>query len=493
MTCPSSGSACAPRWPNSPTSSSGVSSRPTVTPPGGASPSATAFPRDPPPTPGSLRSGARRPPRSRAVGGAGGHDRARRRGLLRRRPLAAGLGAAPGAPAARRRVGRHRRLDAGAARAAGSVRRVACGWATSPIASLLGLTLGTLVGKLLVLRLVALLGAFAVWWQSRRRSAGARPLGRRGAGAAGRRVVQLLGAPGAGAARAGDRHGRRRPPAGGSRLIGGLVVLVTGVLPVAAASWQSDDVPAVLRRWSRVAMAAVAVLVVTGTVQAWRGVGAWAAMTTTTYGRLVLVKVGLLVVVLVGAEHEPASRGRARARRVDRAGPGGRAGSGDRAGHVGGSSCGAGRPRGASAGSDAAAASAPPPALGRLRLSVAVEACLLVVVLGVTAALVATVPGWQASPPRTRPRRPPATRRATWCRCASSSTRCGSATRRSASTRPAPTGHAAARGSLGVADAAGGSAWGPSWRRAAPREPAAPRCSSPCPIRAGGRSSSGCR
>ncbi len=149
--------------------------------------------------------------------------------------------------------------------------------------SLLGLTLGTLVGKLLVLRLVALLGAFAVWWQSRRRSAAP---GRWdvAAGAAAAESFSFSGhqgqgpvAPvtatvdaatcwrqpsGSGACRAPHRaRARRRGPLADRRCPGRAPAVVAG------------------------AMAAVAVLVVTGTVQAWRGVGAWAAMTTRPDGR----------------------------------------------------------------------------------------------------------------------------------------------------------------------------------------------------------------
>ncbi|NGN68580.1 copper resistance protein CopC/CopD, partial [Streptomyces sp. A7024] len=55
----------------------------------------------------------------------------------------------------------------------------------------------------------------------------------------------------------------------------------------------------VVRRFSALAFGSVVVLVVTGLYQAWRGVGSWGALTSTTYGQLLLVKVGL-VAVLVG-------------------------------------------------------------------------------------------------------------------------------------------------------------------------------------------------
>ncbi|MFE4665974.1 copper resistance CopC/CopD family protein [Streptomyces sp. NPDC056716] len=77
--------------------------------------------------------------------------------------------------------------------------------------------------------------------------------------------------------------------------LGGLTaVLVTlyrrggGGLTVAAVS-----------RFSRVAFAAVVVLVLTGVYQSWRGLGSPSALTGTTYGRLLLMKLAV-VVVLVG-------------------------------------------------------------------------------------------------------------------------------------------------------------------------------------------------
>ncbi|MGW1890379.1 copper resistance CopC/CopD family protein [Streptomyces sp. NPDC002004] len=54
-----------------------------------------------------------------------------------------------------------------------------------------------------------------------------------------------------------------------------------------------------VRRFSRVAFGAVVTLTATGIYQSWRQLGSWSALTDTTYGRLLLVKVGL-VAVLVG-------------------------------------------------------------------------------------------------------------------------------------------------------------------------------------------------
>ncbi|WBB58009.1 copper resistance protein CopC [Streptomyces sp. WMMC500] len=54
----------------------------------------------------------------------------------------------------------------------------------------------------------------------------------------------------------------------------------------------------VIRRFSRLALTSVTVLALTGLYQAWRGLGTWAALTDTTYGQLLLVKVGLVAVLV---------------------------------------------------------------------------------------------------------------------------------------------------------------------------------------------------
>jgi copper transport protein len=78
--------------------------------------------------------------------------------------------------------------------------------------------------------------------------------------------------------------------------VGGLVLLTVRLLP--------NPVPAlapVLRRWSTLAMWAVATIVVTGTVQAWRQLGSIHALGYTGYGRWVITKsVGLLILVALG-------------------------------------------------------------------------------------------------------------------------------------------------------------------------------------------------
>ncbi|MFI5759562.1 copper resistance CopC/CopD family protein [Streptomyces sp. NPDC051563] len=53
-----------------------------------------------------------------------------------------------------------------------------------------------------------------------------------------------------------------------------------------------------IRRFSTVAFTSVVVLACTGTYQAWRQVGSWSALTGTDYGRLLLLKIGLVAIVV---------------------------------------------------------------------------------------------------------------------------------------------------------------------------------------------------
>ncbi|MGW7384143.1 copper resistance CopC/CopD family protein [Streptomyces sp. NPDC054794] len=59
--------------------------------------------------------------------------------------------------------------------------------------------------------------------------------------------------------------------------------------------------PAVVARFSRLAFAAVTVLVVTGVYQSWRGLGSWDALTDTSYGRLLIVKLAAVALLLTAA------------------------------------------------------------------------------------------------------------------------------------------------------------------------------------------------
>lgn len=76
--------------------------------------------------------------------------------------------------------------------------------------------------------------------------------------------------------------------------LGGLTALVTTLYRASVVE------AATVARFSRLAFACVTVLVVTGVYQSWRGLGSWAALTGTSYGRLLLFKL-TAVVVLLGA------------------------------------------------------------------------------------------------------------------------------------------------------------------------------------------------
>lgn len=96
--------------------------------------------------------------------------------------------------------------------------------------------------------------------------------------------------------------------------VGGLGALIlrldTGAEDVAAL-----DQMALCRRFSRLALAAVTALAATGLYQAWREVGGLSALTGTTYGRLLIVKVLIVAGVVTAAAR---SRTLVARRRVDR-------------------------------------------------------------------------------------------------------------------------------------------------------------------------------
>ncbi|MEU3890715.1 copper resistance protein CopC [Streptomyces sp. NPDC029041] len=78
--------------------------------------------------------------------------------------------------------------------------------------------------------------------------------------------------------------------------LGGLGALLVALYRAPAET--PVDAPAV-RRFSQVAFGSVLALIATGTYQSWRQLGSWSAFTDTLYGRLLLAKIAL-VVVLVG-------------------------------------------------------------------------------------------------------------------------------------------------------------------------------------------------
>lgn len=75
--------------------------------------------------------------------------------------------------------------------------------------------------------------------------------------------------------------------------LGGLVALLVTL-------YRARLTPAAVTRFSRLAFASVTVLVVTGVYQSWRGLGSWDALTGTTYGRLLTLKLAA-VALLLGA------------------------------------------------------------------------------------------------------------------------------------------------------------------------------------------------
>jgi copper transport protein len=84
--------------------------------------------------------------------------------------------------------------------------------------------------------------------------------------------------------------------------IGGLAMLVL-LVPVLAQSSSSPEaapslLPRVIARFSRAALLALAVLALSGTLQAALELGSWPELLASTYGQLVLVKIGLLLAML---------------------------------------------------------------------------------------------------------------------------------------------------------------------------------------------------
>ncbi|MFI6336277.1 copper resistance CopC/CopD family protein [Streptomyces sp. NPDC050535] len=78
--------------------------------------------------------------------------------------------------------------------------------------------------------------------------------------------------------------------------LGGLTALLTAL-------YRPDEpVPAaVVTRFSRLALSSVAVLAATGVYQSWRGLGTWDALTSTSYGRILVVKLCAVLLLLAGA------------------------------------------------------------------------------------------------------------------------------------------------------------------------------------------------
>nr|BEK71450.1 copper resistance protein CopC [Kitasatospora purpeofusca] len=160
--------------------------------------------------------------------------------------------------------------------------------------------------------------------------------------------------------------------------LGGLVCLLALV---------RSEMPAqAVRRYSRVALVCMAVLVATGLYQSWRDVGSWSALFGTLYGRLLLAKSAGVVTVLAAARLSR-SRTRHRAPETSEAVAAGVATP--RAAVL----VGAG-PGGAEPGPPRAAPADRAPL--RLRGPVLTEAVAAVAVVALTAVLTATPPGRSA-------------------------------------------------------------------------------------------------
>jgi len=79
--------------------------------------------------------------------------------------------------------------------------------------------------------------------------------------------------------------------------VGGLVLLTVCLLP----SRRTEEMAAALPRFSRIALGAVSVIVVTGTYQAWREVRPLQALWTTGYGQLLLAKISCVLLIIAVA------------------------------------------------------------------------------------------------------------------------------------------------------------------------------------------------
>ncbi|MCX4576062.1 copper resistance protein CopC [Streptomyces sp. NBC_01571] len=96
--------------------------------------------------------------------------------------------------------------------------------------------------------------------------------------------------------------------------LGGLTALLTALYRSA------EPLPAAtVNRFSRLALASVAVLVVTGVYQSWRGLGSWDALTSTSYGRILVAKLIAVLCLLAGAAYSRRWAGRLMAAAQERA------------------------------------------------------------------------------------------------------------------------------------------------------------------------------
>ena len=79
--------------------------------------------------------------------------------------------------------------------------------------------------------------------------------------------------------------------------LGGLVLLAVAV----RRHTDARDSARALGRFSRIALPAIAVVVLSGVLQGWRQIGTWSAFWHTSYGRLLLIKVLVVVAIVIVA------------------------------------------------------------------------------------------------------------------------------------------------------------------------------------------------
>lgn len=178
--------------------------------------------------------------------------------------------------------------------------------------------LGTRFGRMSAARLVLLVLAAPLLWVLTRPGPepGHTPTPARPVPVA-RPVLAALGLLGAGliltvslAGHAGSRRGAVLASAVDATHLGAVALWLGGL--VAVSGWWREQAAPALSRFSRLATIAVATIALTGIAQAARQVGGRAALTGTTYGRLLLVKVALFAVAVALAALSRATVRRAR-------------------------------------------------------------------------------------------------------------------------------------------------------------------------------------
>jgi len=166
--------------------------------------------------------------------------------------------------------------------------------------------------------------------------------------------------------------------------VGGAVALQEVTAPTAALD-AVRGTASIVSRFSTLAVVSVLALWAAGATLAWIELGSREALTGTTYGRLILIKVGIVLVIATAAAYNRFRLVPTINEELDLAAA---AGEDEKTGEAGDDGTGSVARQ---------ALGVARTALRHLRTSVALEAVAVVVVLGVTAALVNTPPGTSAS------------------------------------------------------------------------------------------------